>query len=88
MSQDEYLMKYTIQNKLLNNMNLINNLTDQLPEDMPPPSFEFDSLSLDTIPESFDWRDLGYVSKPRHQLKCSSCWAFAAVNNQFKYTSI
>lgn len=29
----------------------------------------------DSIPESFDWRNHGYVTRAKRQGICSSCWA-------------
>lgn len=33
------------------------------------------------IPESIDWRELGYVTDVKNQRSCGSCWAFALVSN-------
>ena len=77
MSQDEYLMKFTIQK--MGSMSL--NITEIIPEEMPPPSIQFDSDI--EVPESFDWRTLNYVSKPQNQKKCGGCWAFASVSFLF-----
>ena len=44
---------------------------------MEPPSIHLDSESK--VPDSFDWRTQGYVSPPKHQQSCGSCYAFGAV---------
>ena len=78
MSQDEYIMKYTIQTRSLENLKNITRI--EMPSDMPPPSLELDSVEL---PESFDWRSLNLVAEPESTGRCGSCWAFAAVKNFF-----
>ena len=47
-------------------------------KNMPKPTMQFDSV--ENVPESFDWRSLNLVSKPGHQYRCGSCWAFASVS--------
>ncbi|KPM05043.1 Sar s 1 allergen (cysteine protease-like protein 5) [Sarcoptes scabiei] len=37
------------------------------------------TTSKGDLPEKFDLRDLGYLSKIRNQGRCGACWAFAAL---------
>ena len=72
MTYDDYLMHLV-------------NLTEEIPDNMPPPSIQFDSLDQAVdIPASFDWRSLSIVSDPMDQTKCGGCWAFAVVSS-FKF---
>lgn len=41
--------------------------------------FPVNSLSEDTIPDIFDWRDYDILTPVKHQLNCGSCGEFAAV---------
>ncbi|XP_031641272.1 cathepsin L1-like [Contarinia nasturtii] len=33
------------------------------------------------IPETLDWRDLGFITKPKNQLSCGSCYAFSVATS-------
>lgn len=33
------------------------------------------------LPKYFNWAELNYLSKPRHQEDCGACWAFASVTS-------
>ena len=74
MSQDEYIMKYTIQTRSLESLKNITQMA--MPSDMPPPSLELDIVE---IPDTFDWRSLNLVAEPEYGGRCGSSWAFAAV---------
>ncbi len=80
MSQDEYLDTYLIANHETSSTLIQNKLALQI-NHMPSPSMQLDSV--ENVPESFDWRSLNLVSRPGHQYKCGSCWAFASVKYFF-----
>ena len=43
---------------------------------------------VEAIPTSYDARDYGYVSSPKNQGNCGSCWAFASVGGMESHIQI
>lgn len=56
----------------------------------PPITTEFDPSTVGDVPDSFDWRNEGFVTPVKYQGEtCSACWAFsatAAVEGQYFVT--
>ena len=69
LSHDEFKEKYLSKS--------LNETRPNVTADVEPPSVQLDYKS---IPDSFDWRSFGLVSRVKHQGSCGSCWSFSNVN--------
>lgn len=68
MSHEEFKSKYLSKNLISQTNNRV------LDDKQPTLQSEYKDL-----PSHFDWREYGFVSTPRHQGSCGTCWSFANV---------